>query len=282
LAYTQGTCESGRVKLTDEESVRLEVHWRTERRPSAPGPAVAAFLADLRKKARKDRVQLDVQRNLNFASPPGFDVECYRWTGDRQVLSMLSRCEECGRQVHLQLYGERGGQLRRLARTVFASLRDHSEDDTLLWSVYDVQFRTPVAMRLTGSSLQSGCIRLTFGKRGARLEFVRASLAEVLLARQSLADWFRTFHARRLRRRRYVGEEATVHGHPGLRVTGRRWALLDPGRLLGRGRVLRACCWHCDATNRLLLCAFDGREKGADCFEPALESFRCCGEEGAG
>ena len=73
LAYTRGTYESGRVKLV--------------------------------KKARRDGVELAPQRNLNLASPPGKDVECYRWTGDRQVLAMLSRCPQCGRVVHLQLSG---------------------------------------------------------------------------------------------------------------------------------------------------------------------------------
>jgi hypothetical protein len=282
LAYTQGTRESGSVNLTDEESVRLEVHWLTERKASSPGATVGAFLAKLAKKARKDRVQLDVQRNLSLASPPGMDVECYRWTGDRQVLAMLSRCRTCGRRVHLQMHGARGEQLKRLARTVFSSLRDHPEAGTDLWSVYDVRLRTPVALHLTGSSLQSGCIRLTFGKGRSRLEFVRVSLAEVLLARQGLAEWFRHFHGRRLRRRRFTLEDAAVHGHAGLRATGRRWALLDPGRLFGGGRVLRAACWHCDATNRLFLCAFDGRRRDVDWFEPAVAGFFCCGEEEGG
>jgi hypothetical protein len=194
-------------------------------------------------------------------------------------LSMLSRCGRCGRLVHVRLSGAPWGQLRRLARIVFPSLRDHADDGTHLWNIYDVQLRTPVALRLTGSSLQTGCIRLTFGKGRSRLEFVRVSLAEVLLARQSLADWFRSFYGRHLRRRCFALEDAVVHGHRGLRVSGRPWAVLDVGRLVGSGRLLRAACWHCDASNRLFLCAFDGRQRDVEWFEPAVEAFRCCGEE---
>ena len=69
--------------------------------------------------------------------------------------------------------------------------------------------------------------------------------------------------------------------HPGLRADGRPWAVLNPGRLFGRARVLRIACWHCEASNRLFIWAFDGRRRDAHWFEQAVAEFRCCEGEGA-
>ncbi|NLW50065.1 MAG: hypothetical protein GXY85_04370 [Candidatus Brocadiaceae bacterium] len=276
LAYTRGSRETGRVRLTDGESVRLELDWRTDRGVASPAAVAGLFLAKQARKARRNGTAFDVQRGLNLAHPPGMDVECYRCVGPRQVLAMVSRCRECRRLVHLQILGARDDSLRSLARRVFSSLRDHPDEGVCRWSIFDVRLQTPERLRLAESSLQSGRIRLSFARGPSRLEFTRVSLADVLLARQSLADWFRTMHARRLRRRRFVVEEAPVRGHAGLRVHGRRRLLLDPGRPVGRGRVLRAACWHCEETNRLFLCAFDGLARDLAWFEPAVEAFECC------
>lgn len=278
LASTRGTFESGRFKLADEETVRLEVRWQAGGGAGSPAQTVDSHLRKLTRKMRKSG-GLSVQRGLRLAAPPGKDVECYRWTvGAQQAIAMLSQCSECGRVVHVHVLGGPAEALRGTARKVFASLSDHAEDGRMLWSFFDVEFRSPAALDLRRSSLKTGCVRLEFSGRGARMEFVRVSLAHILLARGSLADWLRDFYARRLRRRTYALREAEVRGHPGLRLTGRPWRLLDVGRLVGRPRVLRVACWHCEPSNRLMVCSFDGRRARAEWFEPALESFRCCGE----
>jgi hypothetical protein len=276
LVFTQGNYEAGNVRLADEDSVRLEMRWQPAERGQAPEAMVDAYLRRVARKADKDRVELSIHRGLNLASPVGKDVECYRWMAEQQVLAMLSRCRQCGRIVHLHLLGRPEEPLRGLARTVFASLDDHPEGGVLFWKFLDVEFASPARLPLMDRSLQAGCIRMAFGRRLLRLEFVRASLAEVVLARKSLAEWFTEFYRKQLRRRRFEIQEVPVRGHRGIDVTGRAWLLVNPSRLFGRPRILRAACWHCDETNRIFICCFDGSAGEAAMFQRALDGFRCC------
>ena len=277
LASTRGKYASGDVQLADETAVRMELRWQTGGGGDPPSTAVDTYLAGVRKAAGKAGAPFSVQRDLKLASPIGKVVECYRWVADRQSVAMLSRCAECGRSVHVHLLGGAEAGLKGLARTVFSSLKDHPEDGTHLWSFFDVEFRSPAGLPLAEASLKAGCIRMQFARGLRRLEFVRLSLAETLLAGTELAAWFRQFYQKPLRRRTFRVRSTTwKEGHPGIAVEGRPWLLCHPQRLLGRRRVLRAACWHCRRTNRLLICCYDGAEAEAAVFEPAVDSFRCC------
>jgi hypothetical protein len=278
LVFTQGSYQSGYVRLADEESVRMELHWQTATGPGTPAGAVDSHLSRLKKDARKKRLQFDVQRDLKLASPAGKDVECYRWTADHQALAMVSRCADCRRVVHVQLLGAPHESLKGLARTVFSSLSDDPQEGTLPWEFFDLRFRSPAGLPLSKSVLQTGCIRMSFSRRWTRLEFVRASLAQVLLAGKGLRTWFDGFYAAPLKRRAYRLKAAQMKGHEGVELEGRPWLPLNPLRLLGRARVTRAACWHCEETNRVLICGFDGPAAAGGIFEAAVQSFACCGK----
>ncbi|MHC4593149.1 MAG: hypothetical protein ACYS8L_10725 [Planctomycetota bacterium] len=276
LAFTQGNFRSGYVRLADERSVRLEVRWEAGPGELSVHRTVDRYISKLSKRARKEGAELAVQRDLKLASPTDKETECYRWVARRQGLAMLSRCAVCRRVVHLQLLADPQEPLKGTARTVFSSLRDHSDDDWLLWRFLDVEFRSPVGLPLARPGLQSGCIRMGFARRLTRLEFVKVSLAEVLLARSGLADWFGQFYGKSLKRRSYGHRKSRVKGHPALDVQGRVWLLVNPMGLFGRRRIVRAACWHCEPTNRLFVCCFDGPKREAEWFPQALAGFRCC------
>jgi len=180
--------------------------------------------------------------------------------------------------VHVQLLGSPEEGLKGLGRTVFGSLSDHPQDDTLPWEFFDLRFRSPKGLPLTKSVLQTGCIRMIFSRRWTRLEFVRLSLAQVLLADTGLRQWFDGFYAAPLKRRTYRLKEAQMKGHPAVELEGRPWLLVNPLRLAGRARLTRAACWHCEESNRILIVGYDGPKAAADMFGPAVQSFVCCGE----
>jgi hypothetical protein len=278
LVFTQGSYQAGYVRLADEASVRMELRWQTASGPGTPAGAVDSHVAKLTRDARKRGLSCDVQRDLKLASPEGKQVECYRCTTDRQALAMVSRCEECRRVVHVQLLGAPHEGLKGLGRTVFASLRDDPQDGTLPWEFFDLRFRSPAGLPLTKSVLQTGCIRMVFSRRLTRLEFVRLSLAQVLLANKGLRTWFDGFYAAPLKRRSYRLKEAQVKGHPAVELDGGPWLVVDPLRLVGRRRLTRAACWHCAETNRILVVGFDGPAAAAGTFEAAVQGFVCCGE----
>jgi hypothetical protein len=258
----------------------LELRWETGDATAPPARTVDTYLAKLRKKARKAGIEMAVQRDLGLASPKGKEVECYRWTADRQALAMLSRCSTCGRTVHVHLLGKPDEQLRNLARTIFSSLRDHSDDGSELWRFFDMEFRTPEGLALKASSLKTGCIAMTFGRRGLRLEVVRVSVADVALAGREMDAWFRDFYARNLKRRVARFTPASVKGHAGMAVSGRPWVLVNPLRFLGRPRAFRATIWHCEETNKLLVCAYDGPAREQDMLDAVSATLQCCGAGG--
>jgi len=276
LVFTRGNRGSGYVRLADEERDRLEVRWERPRNPISPTRTVDRYVAELQKRMRKDGVEVSVRRRIGLASPVGKEVECYRWDARRRALAMLSICNVCERLVHVQVLGDRDESMNNLARTVFASLQDHPENGSDLWRFFDIEFRAPADLPLRNSSLKAGCIRMLFKDRKRRLEFVRMSLAQVVLARKSLREWFEEFYSGRLRKYRSDIEEKTVQGHDGLTVWGSPKLLSNPVGIVGCRRTLRVGCWHCEQTNRLMLCAFEGPDRHEEVFSDALASFVCC------
>jgi hypothetical protein len=276
LVFTQGTHRDGYVRLADEEAVRMEMRWQSATGPGTPSAAVDSHVARLKKDARRSGQEGDLQRDLRLASPAGMEAECYRWTAGCQLLAMVSRCPQCRRVVHVELIGRPEEGLKALARTVFGSLRDHPQDGRLSWEFFDLRFHGPADLPLTKSVLQTGCIRMVFSRRLTRLEFVRLSLAQVLLAKKGLKAYFDEFYAVPLKRRSYRLREAQVNGHPAVELEGRPWLLVNPLRLIGKARETRAACWHCEESNRILIVGYDG-PAGAGAFEPAVAGFECCG-----
>ena len=195
-------------------------------------------------------------------------------------MAMLSRCNECGRTVHLQMPDPSGPVRKSLARTVFGSLRDHPGDAGTLWRFLDMDFTSPEGYNLSRSDLKAGCVRMEFRKGAARLEFVKASLAQVVLGKRPIGDWFREFYAKQLKRRKVTLEEAEVKGHQGVQVRGRAWRLVNPLAAVGRRRIVSGACWHCQETNRLLICCLDGPAREEDSAAAAVAGLRCCDGEG--
>jgi len=278
LVTTQGKYESGYVALADNEGVRLQLRWDSDAGKVDASEPAGRHIRLIRKAARKAGTDAKVSRDLSLTSLRGKQIECYGWEADGRGLGMVSRCEECKRIVHVVLLGAADGPLRKLARTVFSSLKDHPEDGRLLWKFFDLEFSSPDNLSLRRQALQTGCIQMVFAGRCAELAFERVSLAQVVLASKSLRQWVREFHASELKHWFLDISEARVRGHPGLTMRGRPPLILNPGRLIGRPRELRLACWHCPETNRLFVVrqtALRGRQEG---FERAIEGLKCCPE----
>jgi hypothetical protein len=270
-----GDYRAGQVRLADENTIRLEMRWQSGGDRS-PAEMVTAYAADLARRARKEGRALEIERDLGLATPPGMTCESYCWSTDRRVWAMLARSDASGRVLHLHLSSGLEEAVKGLARTVFASLRDFAPVEPLAWRFYDMDFVSPAGMPLLRQSLQSGCIRMSFGRRLSRLEFARVSLADVLLASRSLGEWFRQFYAASLKRRRFRLRDQSFRGHTAVAVKGRVWRLMNPLFLAGRKRVVDGLCWHCEAGNRIMICCFDGPATEAGLLEDAVGRFHCC------
>ena len=274
LVSTRGDFESGFVALADNADVRLQIKWDAADSRSAPSDSAGRYLRGMRKQTKKNGQDITVNRHLSLASLRNKKLECYEWITDRRGTGMVTLCEECERMVHLIVLAEADESVRNLSRTIFASLEDHPADDTL-WKFYDVEFRSPPYLRLKKYELKTGCIRMQFQKRSEQMELVRASLARVLLRDTSLEDWFTEFYSDALKRTSWEVSPRSYHGHEGLNLTGRPWLFFDPLRLVGRGKKLRAACWHCPETNRIFIVSHLSKRE-PEVMQRVVESTVCC------
>ena len=279
LISTSGDFSSGYASLADQSRPRLQIKWDTADKETDPGGTVSRYVREVRKKAKKEGIELSVERHLNLASHRDKKVETYEWVGSERGLGMVANCGGCERIVHLAVLGEPEEQLRNLARTVFASLTDHPEEGGHRWKFYDVLFMSPAEIPLKRAHLKTGCIRLLFEKKGRQLEFVRVSLAEVLLGRQDLEEWFSEFYESELK---HWGANITDRNwkeHAGLAVEGEPPLIFNPGRLLGRRKTFRAAVWHCAPSNRIFIVRYSGRGTDAETFREAVSGTACCNQE---
>jgi len=276
LVSTHGNWDAGFVALADSSATRLQVKWEQPRGEAVPAEVVASYIKKLTKDAKRDKTDIKVNRQLKLASLKDKEIECYEWEAADSGTGMVSRCETCGRMAHVLVTGQRGESLHNLSRTVFGSLRDHPEDGLLAWDFFDLRFNVPDKMRLARQDLKTGCIRMLFRQKSGELEVVRVSLARVLLAKKSLAEWLCEFYAPELKRHKTEISECSLKAHPALRMAARPWLITDPARLIGRRRETRIACWHCEKSNRLFVVRHQGRPEGKEILEKTLESVECC------
>lgn len=280
LVATRGDYDSGYFGLGDSSRLRLQVKWDRAKgkRKIHPADSVAKYLRELRKKAKKDKREVEINRRLNLASLRDRELECYDWLGEERGTGMVAVCQKCERIVHVVLLGQKDESLRSLSRTVFASLQDHPEDGWMQWRFYDVEFRSPEELLLRRKELKTGCIRMILGRRREEMELVRVSLARVLLNEQSLREWFEDFYSRELKRTSWERTHSESEGHEELRLEGSPWLVLNPGRLIGRRRTTRILCRHCKPTNRIFVVSHSAVKADPERFEKIVRSVRCCEE----
>ncbi len=276
LVATQGRYESGYVALADNEAVRLQLRWDSGHGSADPSTAAERYIRLIQKSARRRGKTAKVGRGLNLASLKGKKLECYCWEADSAGLAMVSCCQECGRIVHIVLPGPVGEPPRRLARTVFASLRDHPEDGQVFWKFFDLEFSSPADMPLRRHGLQTGCIRMAFAARHEELTIERLSLAQLLLERSPLRQWLEQAHLSALKHWRLEVSQTQLGAHAGLRVRARPPITANPGRLIGRPRELRFACWHCADSNRLFVVRHEAPCGRPEVLERVVKGVKCC------
>ncbi len=280
LGRVSGDYKSGYARLDDAEIVRAEIEWR-EGKGQAKGrlrisEIVDRYVESLEKKARKEGTTFSVQRRAKFLKDKtwleGSDYETFTWDADFRAYNLARACGNCGRIVLLRILCKHQESMEDVVGAVLRSLQDHPHDKHLFWSIYGLNFFTPVDFKLNGQELKSGHIQLSFerGKQVCRIQ--RLSMASMLLKHITLEDWYPTFFKKQLRDFKFEVCAEDVASHEGLRVVGRprsRWRqLLRPLPLFNpRPRqYLDSRVWHCRQANKIcivdLLCRKKDRTGG--------------------
>lgn len=288
LGRVDGSPESGYARLDDAEIVRAEVEWRTvrERANESVGALVDRYIEGLEKKAGKAGLRFAVQRRARFLKDKrwleGRDYETFTWEADFRAFNLALRASG-GRILLLRVLGRRDEDLGEIIEAVLPSLEDLFQEEQWFWSVYGLQFHMPADFKLESHELKSGHIQLNFEKGKQICRVQRLSLAQLLLKKRELSDWYPVFFKKQLRDMDVEIVAQDVKAHPGLWVTGKprsRWRqLLRPlpwinprPRLYMDGRV-----WHCQATSKICVVEhlFRKKEQGGELTERIVDGYFC-------
>ena len=292
LGKVDGSPDSGYARLDDAEIVRAEVEWRTirERANESVGALVDRYVEGLEKKAGKADLNFAVQRRAKFLKDKrwleGRDYETFTWEADFRAFNLALKAAD-GRILLLRLLGGRDEDLREIVEEVMPSLEDHFEEEQWVWSVYGLQFSMPTDFKLESHELKSGHIQLSFEKGKQICRVQRLSLAQLLLKKRELSDWYPVFFKKQLRDMDVEVAAEEVDGHPGLRMTGKprsRWRqILRPLPWINpRPRqYMDGRAWHCEATSKICIVEhlFRKKDQRGDLTERIADGYLCHQEE---
>ena len=267
LAVVNGEYESGYLRLDDDEMVRLELKWEGRRNRLPIDRVATNYLKALEKQAHKRKLPFEYKRDLKFATMPDHDYECLSWASDFNALSVVSRCHDCGRVVLARVLYRKGDGGKAMARRLFSSLRDHPEDEKVLWQFFDFRFASPKGFVLERTALKTGAIEMYFYDKKDEFEVCRIALAQILLKRDSLQDWFSEYYRKRLKGFIYDVDKASYRGHPGLLCTGRTSVRKSLFAGLQRRRYLKVRVWHCEEIDKIHLVRFVSSDEEDERFD---------------
>jgi len=248
----EGDYANGYMRVEDELRVRLEVKWETVRgRLPEASRLVENYLRQSRKKMRRGAIEPRIDRGRYVPALKSVDHEAFTWRGDFNAHSLLFVAGSSSRIVHLRVFFEEGDEQRELTRRIFASVCGEPVDGRDEWGAFGLRFRVESSWRLEESALRTGCLRLLFRDGPDELEVVRLSLAEVVLRKLGLGEWFAEFFAKRLRGFAFETTSWEREGEEGIRCAGVLRLRARPLGLFRGRRHLSAVAWHCRQNDKV-------------------------------
>ena len=268
-AAMEGEAADGYVRLDDDEDVRLQIRWRTSRKPQSPSRIVDHYLKMTQgRRGGKTSGDGRTRRNTSLVRLPDTETECFQITGDPVEFGMAVQCGRCRRHALLSLLSARGRPEKSLARRIFGSYSDEPQGELVPWAVYGFRFATPLRFSMSDYAANAGRLAFAFRHGRTRLRAIRVSLAETLLRDHALVDWVRKDVRKDFSD--WVMAWPTGTDVREFTATGRRRRLA--GWCLRRHR---AWCRvrHAPAANALYIAEWFGRERDEDAFNAFAASL---------
>lgn len=186
LAGIGGDARSGYLRIDGPDRPRVEIKWwdRTPEKTVNVAQTVETYLQDLQKKARKQRIDLVVDREVKLLSKRHkgkSSLQSFAWRGDAQAYGVIWYCPQCSRVTMAQVNGPLEENLRPLAVQILNSLEDHSREGWDVWSAFGLLCHIPEEFELQGQQLVTGLTQLHFARRQSVIRVARYGLADVVL-----------------------------------------------------------------------------------------------------
>ena len=280
-----GDFKAGSVRLDDPTLARLEIEWKDARGDERVAPIVDRFVDGLTQSAGKEKKRIDINRNpdagwidLPDARSPVF----FAWQAEYRVHALAFYSLRSDRLLFVRIRTKPEEDARDNISRILNSIRDTSPDGHRTWALYDLVCSSPPLFSLETYDLKSGHLRLCFQHGQNILQVDRLSLAQVLLKRRTLLDWYQEFFRKSLRQVNLDARESSVGSHPGLLLRGKpksRWrGLLMPLPFWNvRPRLnMEARVWICNQVNKIYAVhTYYKKQKDAADIENARRSVIC-------
>lgn len=254
LVGVSGDPKKGYFRVDSPVASALEVKWESAsgRKPDLMVKG-REFLSNIEKSVRKKKIK--------FTKELKAEDDCavrFLWRADRLGQGRMVYCPDCDRIMVGQVISTREENISHVGSDMLDSMRDHREDGWVEWAMYGLDFAIPPGYTITKQTLMSGYLLLSF-KKGARTIVVeRWGLANTLVGRDSMEQWYRKDAMPDVKGYRADFLPEATAGHEGLKMDGRRRGIVQmlkaaaysltlnphPGKLTGY-------VWHCEESNRL-------------------------------
>ena len=280
-----GDYKAGSVRLDDPTLARLEIEWKDARGDKRVAPIVDRYVDGLAQSAHKEKKILDVERNTDASwleLPDACSPVFFGWQAEYRIHALAFYSMSSDRlffvKIRTKLDEDAGVNIKRILN----SIRDTAPDNDRTWALYDLVCSSPPLFSLETYDLKSGHLRLCFQHGQTILQVDRLSLAEVLLKKRTLLDWYQEFFRKNLRQVNLDSQETSVGDHGGLTIRGKpksRWrGLLMPLPFWNaRPRLnMEARVWTCNHVNKIYAVhTYYKKQKDAPDIEYARRAVVC-------
>jgi hypothetical protein len=169
--------------LADEEGATLEIKWRRVQGGFSHQRAFKRL-----RSLHQGRVQecpLPAEWDTLL---PHFTVRGFAWQAEAQGgQGAVLYCPACGNATLIQFFRKAAQRCRETCRRVLASFRDHSGDDQVRWSIFDIRAEIPAEYRLVRYRFEAGRFEMHFGANRQQIALYRWGPASALLANGDLS-----------------------------------------------------------------------------------------------
>lgn len=269
-----GTIGTRYLMLEEESGPVLEIKW-------------ARIKGAFSHKAHLHRLATLHGRNLGKAVresplPPGwkkalggYSAKAFSWHGKTvSGKGVILYCPTCQNATLIQFYHRDASKAENVSERLLASLRDHRQDNQVVWSVFDIRATIPNTFHLVRQRFEPGIFELEFMSKGQKVTLYRWGPASILLCDRDLVQFARAMlHISQVEPRSLslAGRKAVEWN---VTPPPSRWAHLW-GRMKAKPSFQWYRLWHLEEKN----CIFGVRIEGKRPLDTPFLDRICVGYE---
>jgi len=225
----------------------------------------------LGKTVRTWKLPADWQRALGSFHAGGF-----QWQGPSvSGMGATLYCPICQTATLIQFYQGNADINDAIALELLASFQDHTEDDEILWSVFDIRATVPSFLKLWRHRFAAGYFELKFTSKAHTVILNRWAPASVLLAGKDLVRFAGTVASFPSSATPPVLAENSNEVQWTFPRAAGRWSRLA-GRIRLRPFLQQFRMWHLKEKNRILAVQAEGRRPlPSPIFDRICKGFKC-------